>query len=172
MQIWLGVLVGVVSGVVSSTVFYILLRGLQPKIEISQYIARVERDDCVYYDFKIINGSKRPLTDVRAHASLARQIYAQGGPVFQTDLIPLIRDHYFELGARNKDDQRADYALRFATTSDLQGCWSSDTDHIKLRIIATDSVSGFSKAFVQEFLTKRNCIVEGLHEFGESLDVS
>ncbi len=172
MEIWIAIVIGIVGGVVSSTIFYFLLRGLKPSIEISPYIARVDRNGTIYYDFKIINKSKRPLVDVRAHASLAKRVYAEGGPIYQTERIPLIRDKYFELGGFSLQDQNADYALRFATQSDLGSAWASDSDHVKLRVIATDSVSGFSKAFVQQYMTKRNSIKPGLHKFGNELDVS
>ena len=172
MELVIALVVGIGSGTVSSTIFYILLRGLKPSIEISPYVARVDRGGTVYYDFKIINKSKRPLIDVRAHASLANLVYAEGGPVFETAKIPLIRDHYFELNGFDRKDQYADYALRFATTYDLNGAWSNDSNHLKLRVIATDSVSGFSKAFVKQFATKRNSIKDGRHQFGEGLDVS
>ena len=151
MDVGLGFLVGIVSGVVSSTIFHFLLRGLKPDIGISPLIAKVDRGGETYYDFKIINKSPRALIDVRAHAHIAEQTYAQGGPIFQT---------------------HADYALRFATKSDLDAEWAKDSDHAKLRVIATDSISGFSKAFVHVYTTKRNSIKEGLHMFGENLDVS
>lgn len=166
------VLVGIVSGVVSSAMFYFLLRGLRPTIEISPFIALVDRGGEKYFDFKIINKSKRALVDVRAHASIAKLIYAEGGPVYQTNNIPLIRDHYFELGPYRKNDKEADFALRFATKFDISDKWDTDADHIKLRIIATDSVSGFSRAFTRVFTTKRNSIKGGIHKFGEDLEVS
>ena len=172
MEIGIAFLIGIVSGIVSSAIFYLLLRGLRPAIEISPYIACVQQEDTCYYDFKIINKSKRPLTNIRAHASIAKQVYVEGGPIFQTEKIPLIRDHYFEMGGFSLKDKNADYALRFATKFDLGSAWITNSDHVKLRVIATDSISGFSKAFVQQYTTKRNSIKTGLHKFGSELDVS
>ena len=172
MDILENLFIGVVSGVVASAAFFLLLRRLRPDIEISPLIAKVTTGGYTYYDFKIINRSRRAAIDIRVHCVLATPENVQGGPIYQTLGITLTKDTFFELGPYDRNDRDAYYALRFTTVDDLDTLWKDDRSHVRLRIMATDSESGFSRAFLRDFRTKRNSIHEGQHEFGDSLTVS
>lgn len=172
MDLIANILVGVLSGVLSSALFFFLLRRLRPKIEISPVIAKSFQGGYTYYDFKIINWSKRSAINIQAHLVLATQTNVEGGPIYKTLGIDLTKDNFFELGAFSADDQNAYYALRFTTVQDIDGIWTDDASHLRLRIMATDAESGFSRAFMHDFRVKRNAIKAGQHDFGRSLAVT
>jgi hypothetical protein len=165
-------LIGVVSGIVSSVLFFTLLRHLRPEILISPFIAKLQQDGHTYYDFKIINNSSRSAIDLRAHLVLTKPVNVEGGSVDNSIGITLTKDSFFELGRLDPTDQNAHYAFRFTTVDDIESLWKDDLSHIRLRIMATDAESGFSRAFMHDFHTKRNSIKNGQHEFGTSLNVS
>ena len=172
MDLLSNLLIGVVSGVAASTLFFVLLRRLRPRIEISPFIARSEQGGYTYYDFKIVNLGARSAIDLRAHLVVATPTNVEGGPIYRTQGIELTKDAFFELGRFDEKDQNAYYALRFTTVEDIETLWKDDRSHIRLRIMATDAESGFSRAFMHDFRTKRNTIKNGQHEFGTSLAVS
>lgn len=172
MDIFPSLIVGVASGLTASIAFFYLLRNLRPNISISPYIARTEYNGKKYFDFKIVNYSSRSAINICVHAVLATPINVEGGPLYQTIGINLVHDTSFELSRFDESDLNANYALRFSTPDDLDAMWADETSLIRFRLIATDSESGFSRAYIKEFHTKRNSVKDGLHEFGNSLDVS
>jgi hypothetical protein len=172
MSLLLNIVVGVASGVLSSALFFFLLRRLRPQIQISPLIAKTLQDGHTYYDFKIINCSRRSAINIQAHLVLATQTNVEGGPIYKTRGIDLTNNVFFELGPFSKTDSDAYYALRFTTVQDINGLWVSDASHLRLRIMATDAESGFSRAFMYDFRVKRNAIRLGQHEFGRSLAVT
>jgi hypothetical protein len=172
MEVLVNIVVGVFSGVLSSALFFFLLRRLRPQIDISPAIAKSIQGGYTYYDFKIINRSARSAINIQAHLVLATQTNVQGGPIYKTLGIEFTKDNFFELGAFAESDQNAYYALRFTTVQDIDGMWTSDISHLRLRIMATDAESGFSRAFMHDFRVKRITVKNGQHEFGQSLAVT
>ena len=166
------VLVGIATSLVASTVFVCLFFRLKPAIEISPYIAREDIDGETFFIFKIVNRSKRAIIDVRVEASLATQTNVEGGPIYRTHQIAFRKSYMFQMGGFNQADHGADYACRFATRENLDSMWNNDSDIVRFRVIATDHFSGFSQAFLKEFRTRRNCIVDGSHKWGADLGVS
>ena len=67
----------------------------------------------------------------------------------------------FEIAKYDLEDSEADYAWRFVTEEDLDTLWDSDNDTIRFAVIATDSLTGFSRAFEHKFRLARNSIKDG-----------
>ena len=134
--------------------------------------SQIAQDGYTYYDFKIINTSSRSAINIQAHLVLATQHNVEGGPIYKTLGIDFTKNDFFELGPMSSRDADAYYALRFTTIADLDKLWSAETSHLRLRIMATDAESGFSRVFMHDFRVKRNAIKTGLHEFGTSLQVT
>jgi hypothetical protein len=168
----INILVGVLSGFFSSAMFFFLLRRLRPDIDISPAIAKSVQGGYTYYDFKILNRSSRAAINIQAHLVLATQVNVQGGPIYKTLGIEFTRNSFFELGAFSATDSDASYALRFTTVEDIEGMWGGENIHLRLRVMATDAESGFSKSFMHDFRVRRNAIRVGQHEFGASLQVT
>jgi hypothetical protein len=169
---WQNVGVGILSGVIASAIFLAALFRLRPSIGISPFIAHDTLGEKPFFAFKIVNKGSRPVINVRVDASLAVPRQVEGGHVYQTRNIPLVKSEVFQIGGYSPNDKEADYACRFVTYSRLDADWKDGTGFVRLRVIATDSLSGFSAAFVQEFRTKTSSIRHGYHAAGKSLDVS
>lgn len=166
------ILLSILSGLVASGVFLLVLSKFRPEIEISPYIARETDDDGKYYVFKIVNRSPRSCIGVKVDASLAKQTNVEGGHTFWTKHLALKQKEVFEISKNDLEDKNADYAWRFVTDDDLDTLWASDNDMVRFRVLATDSLTGFSRAFVHQFRLARNSIKTGSHHFGNDLDVS
>jgi len=172
MEIVGNILLSILSGLVASGVFLLVLSKLRPSIEISPFIAREKDDDGKFFTFKIVNKSRRSCIGVKVDASLAKQTNVQGGHTFWTKQLPLKQTEVFEISRNDKKDSNADYAWRFVTDEDLDKIWGSDNDLVRFRVLATDSLTGFSRAFVHQFRLARNSIKDGSHHFGNDLNVS
>ncbi len=162
----------VLSGLVASGVFIFVLSTFRPSIKISPHIARETDDQGKFYAFKIINTSTRPCINVKVDATLAKLTHVEGGHTLWTTHLPLKQSEVFEMAQHQENDVNADYAWRFVTDVDLDDLWVSDSDLVRFRVLATDSFTGFSRSFFQEFRLARNSIKDGSHHFGLDLRVS
>jgi hypothetical protein len=171
-QIFEELIVGLISGIVASFAFFIMLRLWLPRLSISAEIAKEQLGGKQHFTFKIVNKSRRALINVHVQAQLAELKGAEGGQLFVTHAIPIKRDRVFHVGGFSRRDIRADYAIRFATEQDIEAMWVDESALVRFRVIATDEISGLSRAFLKEFHTKRHCIKSGSHGFGSSLSVT
>ena len=97
MEILGHVLLSILSGLVASLVFLLVLSKLRPSIEISEFIAREKDEAGKFFTFKIVNKSSRSCIGVKVDASLARQTNVQGGHTFWTTNLPLKQNEVFEI---------------------------------------------------------------------------
>lgn len=172
MEIFENIFWSVISGLVASGVFLIVISICRPRIEISPLIAREQDAGGKFFVFKFINKSRRSCINIRVEATLAKLTQVQGGTTVWTTHLPLKKSEVFEVAKFNKKDPNGDYAWRFVTEEDLDAVWVSDNDFVRFRVLATDSLTSFSKSFSKEFRVPRNSIKSGSHHFGEDLDVS
>lgn len=172
MNIVYHIALSILSGVAASVVFLFILSRFRPRIEISPWIARENDSKGKFFAFKIVNTAARACHNVRVEATLARLRNVEGGQVFWTAPLPLKKAHVFEIPRFNRKDTNADYAWRFVTDENLDELWTSDDALIRFRVLATDSVTNFSRAFSKEFRLPRNSVKGGSHHFGRDLRVS
>jgi len=168
----LSILTGVASSIVASIVFLFFISRFRPKIEISPYIAKHEDANGTSYVFKMINKTKRPIINVRCHASLVTHKVVPGGVALYNNSLNLISSERYMLDKYDKKDNDAKYAWRIATKDEIEDNWNEDqSSYIVLKVIATDSFTGFSKYFSQTFYIKRDSLKFGSHCYGDNLAV-
>jgi len=165
------IVVGVLASLSASVLFLFAMYRLKPKIGISHLIAREQRNDKTIYVLKIVNLGKRPIVNLKAELVLVKNVSVEGGPMFWLRPIASRKDEVFFVSGYRRSDPNADYAFRVSTHEDLDALWDSESDFLELDVYAQDSSSGFGTATKQEFRTKRNCIRQGSHRWGKSLDV-
>jgi hypothetical protein len=77
-----------------------------------------------------------------------------------------------ELSKFDKQDKTAAYAYRFRSYDALDDLWSHDAQsYLRFRVQATHSVSGFSRVFRKDYYTKRNSVIDGEFDFGDSMKI-
>lgn len=159
------IFVGIVSSLAAAVVFLFLLSILRPDITISEVIAESQTaDGRKVYEIKVLNNNDRPSINVRVAMHLVGPRVVPGGVIPEEPLRKLTIDNstVFALGS----------TFRFRIKEDLDDIWQDDTNtFLRFTIIATDSLSGFSRVFTQKFHIKRNHIVKGDFEYGKSLTV-
>ncbi len=172
MHIITDIALSILSGLVASAVFLFILFRLRPKIEISPWIARQKDQDEIDFAFKAINRSSRPCHNVCVEATLAQPKYVNGGITYWTTTIEIKKPKVFQMERFDETDTNAHYAWRFVTGEDLDALWDTEDSIIRFRVLATDSVTNFSRVFTREFHLARDSIKDGTHNFGADLGVS
>ena len=167
------ILVGVLSSFVASALFLFCLFRVRPKIVISPHIAvTTEPDGKKMYRLKIVNKTIRPIVNIHCRLLLSQPKNVPDGIMITSDRIPLKAEHVFEIPRYDIRNKEANYARRFVCDENIEAIWQGqDGSYLKFTVMASDSLSGFSKVFTKEFHTKKNCIVEGSHRFGDSLEI-
>jgi len=171
MSIIESLVVGVASSLAASFVFAYLLFSKKPILEFSPEIAEEEDEGGKFYSFKVINKTSRSIVDIRAELCIMSPRGVDGGNVYWTTKIPLIKDHVFEIGPFSEDDDSALYAFRFATEENLREVWQSKADDLRLRVIATDSLTGLSSS-TDKVYHSAGTIKQGSHKYGPNLAVA
>jgi len=168
------ILTGIFSSLVASALFLFCLVKLRPKIEISPYISLIVEDNGKkVYRFKIINRTRRPIINVQCRLLLTISRNVPDGMMLRSKRIKLHVEHVFQIPKYDKKDKEARYARRFICYKDIDSLWEDqEGKYLRFVILATDSFSGFSKVFYKEFLSKKDCLIEGDHRFGDSLEIS
>jgi len=174
MQILLSVIVSIISGVVASSIFLLVLFSIKPKIKVSDFISVDKTDpNNRLYRLKIINMSKDSLINVKFQCYIETVENDPGGKVISRRDIHLKKNEIFQLAGYSKNDDQGKYAIRVTIGEDLESKWVNDKiESVFLLVSATHSVSNFSTVFEKRYFTKRNTIKEGSFEFGKSLNVS
>jgi len=107
--------------------------------------------------------------DVRAELQLVSETFVKGGYTQYWKGIPLVRADLWQIEGYNKSDEHGYYAFRFRTFEDIHNLWTNDRDFLRLRVQATDSLSGYRKVFVMNYA--KDDLVEGRFAAGDSFDV-
>ena len=171
-EILVGILTGVLSSLVASSLFLFILLRLRPKIEISPYIAVQERKKGTAYIIKIINKTQREIIDIQSELVVATPINVMDGTITTIKRLKLETPNSFYMNKYDKKDRNAEYAGRYLTYEDIDLKWPDDSvSYLQFRILAKDSLSGFSNYFHHSFYVKENCLIKGSHKFGDNLDI-
>jgi len=167
-------LLAVFIGIIASAIFYYFLLRLKPRIEISSKIAKglSTIDNTVIYRIKIINYTKVPIIEIKAHLHIFKNYQTSTGEIWKSQAIKLRRDDPLVILKYDKKDKDAKYAYRFLTYEDVDTMWSDNTKaYLKFRLICKHSVSGFTGFFEQDYRIKRKSIKMGDFSKGDFFEI-
>jgi hypothetical protein len=164
-------LVGTISGVISSAMFFVLLFQLRPKMVIAPSISVTtnNRGEPVYW-LKFVNRGRRDIMDLQCSLFLVCTEEGPGGRFNHREkLLSLTLPH---LPRYRRKDETARYAYRLLGEGDILQLWPDGNEYwLMLLVVARDSVSGFSRSFRQEYRGKVQTLRRGTFQFGLSLNV-
>lgn len=169
------ILLALLLGVVSSGIFFLVLKRLRPSVKVSPVIAKGQSlGKRTVYRVKIINKTRAPLIDIQAQLHVFEDYPSQGGAIWKTVPIQLQRASPISIGPYDKKDPDADYAYRFLTFEDLDSVWSDDSKQfLRFRLLCRSAFSGISGFFQQDYkLPKRTSLVEGDFSKGDTFEVT
>jgi len=160
---------GVLSGIVASIVFLIIISNLKPKIIISPHIVFKDEE----YHFKFVNKTKAALFDVRVEVMFVTPFGDKNGKNLRGQQLELVDGTLFHIPKNQKDnkDRHNLFATRCRTREKLKEEWVGESSYIQLTVIARHSFSGINKVFTHDFPSV-DCITSTKNfASGNSLDV-
>lgn len=172
MEVLLSILIGAISSIIASFIFFRVFRLIKPKIDISPNITRFySSSGGIVYGIKIINRSRRPAVNIKAEFHLTYISNLSNGPITLTKDLKLKRDTNFILEGYRKDKAEEDYAFRFLTYEDIEKEVINKTKecHIRISILAYNELSGLGKVFTKEYALSD--IIEGRFQQGDSFKI-
>jgi hypothetical protein len=164
------ILINVASGFVASLGVVVFLYQLRPKLQISSEISESKLDGSPVFGFKIINRTPYKIFDVEAIVEIVSPKSVPGGQIYSSRRVELINERFFAVDKYSKKDSDANYAFRVRTTTDLKNLWTSESQYVRITIVARHALSGFYGVFQQRYFSRAD-IRLGSHEFGEGLTV-
>ncbi|MGA2824360.1 MAG: hypothetical protein ABSE72_12640 [Bacteroidales bacterium] len=167
------VVIGVLSSLVASLIFLFYLTRVRPKIEISDQVARtISASGKTIYRIKVINKSRVPIINIKTQLHVMRPTTVPAGIIYISKDITFQQSEIMELSKFDTQDKTAAYAYRFRSYDALDDLWSEDSQsYLRFRIRATHSVSGFTRVFRKDYYTRRNSIMYGEFDFGNSMKI-
>jgi hypothetical protein len=170
----LSILIGVLSSLVASGLFLLCLSKLRPNVEIASEISKiVEPGAKPMYCVKVINRARYPLVNVTVRMWVASPRNVVGGQIFHLDSVKMRTPEIMEIRGFDRKDKEARYAMRFIILDDLDKLWADDeTTRVRIQIYAIHAPTGFGGSFEQEYHRKRNALVEGDYEYGDSFKIA
>jgi len=163
------IVVGILSSVVASALWILILSRLTPKMTISPEIA--EDPTSPVFRIKVVNLSRRAAMDLRFDAHLVTPIGAKGGTIkrrtpLECGNAPLL------LPRRDRSDTDYDNAYRLRIKDDIRQLLSDNpASFIRLQIFARHEVSGMGKMFERRYHHPSSEIVTGSYAHGKDLAV-
>ena len=166
----LAVLIGILSSIIASILFLWFLTKIRPQLEISDQIAKERSlEGKTIYKIKVINKTSHPIINIKAQLLLVTPTVVPGGILMETKKIPLKKSEVMYIEKFDRSDEEAKYAFRFVTYEDIENIWENNKE-LLFRIMATHSVSGFTKVFEKKYYNKKS-IKEGEFKIGEEMDI-
>lgn len=171
MDIVQAVVLGALSGLISSVVWILALSRITPKLIISSEIAEDPNasPDSPIFRIKVVNKSRRAAVDLRFQVDLMTPIRVKGGNInrrkpLECGNAPLVFPRY------DRSNKEHDNAYRLRINSDIQKLLKDQPNSsIRLQIFARHEVSGMGKVFEQRYYHPNSEIVIGSFVRGQDL---
>jgi hypothetical protein len=182
-EIVVGIVVGIISSLLASSIFLVVLYRIKPNILISSKISKYKNNQGkATYQIKIANFTSRRVVDVnfslyRVDKKLASDASGQSGEIKWLKEIPLQSEskRIPELSAFNPCANRnasnsTDYACRIETYEDIELQWS-EYSYLRFVVYATDSLSGLNRVFSKDYVFKEESLLRRQFKTGDLLEV-
>lgn len=159
-------IMGVLSGIVSSIIIYLLVFNIKPKIKISDNIAKTTKEEVTIYKIKIVNCTKFAIFNL--NYSLC---YCTEYPDKLIDMIeiPPSKKSLLYIPPFMKNDLNDKHAVRISYKIDTEKYPLTDNTYFCFTISATHGFSNTSLCLEKNYYNSD--IIDGNFETGNSLKV-
>lgn len=158
---------------VTSLIFLLFLAIIRPIIRVSKIILwSIGENEEKGYKIKVVNWTMANIYDVKIELFLAT-VYGDGDGTssIKYTKIPFRNDQsefiYLPSMVWKNGRKNAGYAHVFITLEDIEGIWTSSSQHLEFRMVAKHGLSGFNKVIIKRF-TDKDVIKEGRFVYGIS----
>lgn len=160
-------LIGVVSGIVSSLIIYFLVFKIKPNVKISTQIAKsYDENNNAVYRVKIVNASKFAIYNLRYSLEYCNE--GSDGIIF-LESIPSRKGVLNYISKNKKEDTTDKHAVRISYDFNEQKFALDDSSYLRFTFIATHGFTNTTQYIEKNFYKKD--IIEGSFETGNSLKI-
>lgn len=160
-------MIGVISGLISSFVYFIALRRMKPKLIVAMSVICEKTEDQYRYSVKVVNKTRAALTNV--YYSLQFHNGNSSGIVNIEHIKPSKEIlHHIEKYSLNMEND--EYAVRLSFSDKQKHDINNVNSYLVFTIYATHSVSGRT-VYSQVKYPKNKIIINGIYETGLSTKV-
>ena len=158
-------LIGIISGLVSSLCYFLFMRAVKPKIVVAPSIVVKTTGEATNYSIKVVNKTKSDLIDIY----YTFQIYSiSPDGIVDTSYIeptkPILR--HIEKCSKSENDT---YAIRLSFSDEMQRTLLGDS-YLVFTIYATHAFSG-GRIVLQTKYKETQLIENGTYETGKSVKI-
>lgn len=175
--VWYDLLLALITGIISSVIFFGILRVFKPRIKTCNIISKSPyKDDDgnikYNYHFKFINKTFADIENVSLELMLMEDYFNGTSKNFTSKNLTLVRPEFkFLKGKWNKDKEIHNNCVQMRVVEDLEEIWNGDREWLQLQIDSTHSKSGRRSVHVQVFKDPKNTIKIGKFNSGENFDL-
>jgi hypothetical protein len=170
-------LLAVITGIISSIIFFAILRIFRPRIKTCNIIAKKaitkENGETRYeYYFKFINNTYSDIENVSIELLLMEDYFHGSNKNFTSKSLKVARPEFkFLKGRASRDKTIFNNCIQMNIDEDLETIWNGDREWLQLQIDSTHSKSGRRKVHVQVFKDPSNTIKLGKFDSGENFSI-
>lgn len=166
MDWWESAIIGVVSGVVSSSIFFVVMSCIKPRIKVSKLICRSVENSKVIYRIKVVNLTRAMLT----HLQYSLFFYEDDGKMVSNVFkISPAKEMLTHIDAYKGNENYSDYAIRITYEFDEDKFPLNERTKLVFTIFAQHTFSN-SVACVKRVYSSQN-VEMGKFETGKSTKI-
>lgn len=165
MDIQQTIIIGIVSSIIASLVFYILMILIKPKFIISDKICLAKQDDeYIYYRVKVVNRTRTYITNINYSLAYCEE---RDDGITDFQIIPRIKSPLLNLEGYSRDNM--DYAVRFTFKVNKKKYELNSNSFFVFTFQANHSFSNAMKIKTKKYRLKD--VREGMFETGTSINI-
>jgi hypothetical protein len=165
-------IIGALGSLIASLVIVFFMYHQRPKMVISDKIAKTSYGEDTIYSIKVVNIGSRDAVSIKTELLIMEPQVVEGGVTYNILEIPLIRNEIFQIRPLSTSGDRPTGVFEFITNVDIEAEWENRSNsYLLFRLIAQDSLSGFSQVFRAEYYSK-NAIISGRFGTGRNMNIS
>ena len=164
------ILSGIISGIIASALFFIILQLVKPIIKVSKEINLKEKNGSIYeYHIKVVNKTLAMLTNVQYKLYFCKNI--QNKLIDITEIKP--KKPMISFIKKHNHSETAEYAVRLSYKIDVSKYKfkeNGSTGYLLFTISGTHSITGATKTIERIYTSDK--IAEGFFAIGDSLVIN
>lgn len=165
MNIQQTIIIGVISSVIASVVFYLLMIGIKPRFIISDKMSMTPKDDgTVDYMVKVINKTRGYITNI-SYSLL--YCVDRKDEIIDMEAVNPLKPSLLYMDAFTKKNK--DYAVRITFNASKDECKIDDNSYFLFSFQANHSFSNSMKIKTKKYT--KNELMDGIFETGEGMNV-
>lgn len=165
MEIVTAVAAGIISGILSSVIFWVFTNSIRPKLKIAENICLVPcANGRSVYCIKFVNHSRTMLINVNY---VLQYVELSNDNVHSIEELPPCKEKLKVIDKHDRNDKDSKYAVRISYDIPNDKMPTDDNTRLRFTVFAEHPLSGATTCVTREY--KSADIISGIFQTGDSL---